>query len=417
MNLTRINSILLRRTHLAISTVALSALGAPALFAQTDYTVDAIEAPDGFALYPMAMNNAGVVVGWWYGSPVTNRQPFIYSQQTGYNLLPKPPGKDFSVPMDINGAGVIVGFADLEWTAYDPQGWKLENGVFTMYPLHSHAVGINESDLIVGMTCKDVVDGSMDCVFLSSEPPAMQTIPAVAGHSGSMGRGIVVNDLGQTAYRTGPTTAVFRDTDGTTTELPPPAAGWTGIEVDGINNDGQVIAHWTRSTTHPLRYYSRGFVWSADTGAQEFGVTAYSTRPKAINNLGQVVLESGTHDQAFFDCWLWSSKTGPINLDNRSDYGGNLVLTDLYDINDAGQILAGGDTITPPIDIYLVLNPTIQGTPGDVNGDGTVDADDLVAVVLAWGDCPAPPSACPADVNGSGSVDADDLVMVILLWS
>jgi hypothetical protein len=53
---------------------------------------------------------------------------------------------------------------------------------------------------------------------------------------------------------------------------------------------------------------------------------------------------------------------------------------------------------------------------GDVNGDGEVDADDLIAIILAWGPCPAPPATCPADVDGSGSVNADDLTAVILNW-
>jgi hypothetical protein len=74
----------------------------------------------------------------------------------------------------------------------------------------------------------------------------------------------------------------------------------------------------------------------------------------------------------------------------------------------------GGNAAGP----YAVrLQDTTQPMPGDVNGDGSVNVDDLIAVILAWGPCPAPPAACQADVNGSGSVDADDLVLVILLWS
>jgi hypothetical protein len=53
---------------------------------------------------------------------------------------------------------------------------------------------------------------------------------------------------------------------------------------------------------------------------------------------------------------------------------------------------------------------------GDVNGDGSVDVDDLIAVILAWGACPAPPQACPADVNLDGTVDVDDLIIVVLNW-
>jgi glucose/arabinose dehydrogenase len=52
---------------------------------------------------------------------------------------------------------------------------------------------------------------------------------------------------------------------------------------------------------------------------------------------------------------------------------------------------------------------------GDVNVSASVDVDDLIAVILGWGPCTAPPSVCP-DVNGSGTVDIDDLISVILNW-
>jgi hypothetical protein len=53
--------------------------------------------------------------------------------------------------------------------------------------------------------------------------------------------------------------------------------------------------------------------------------------------------------------------------------------------------------------------------PADIapsGGNGQVDADDLVQVILSWGPC----SACAADINGDGQVNADDLIMVILGW-
>lgn len=51
--------------------------------------------------------------------------------------------------------------------------------------------------------------------------------------------------------------------------------------------------------------------------------------------------------------------------------------------------------------------------PGDTNQSGTVDVDDLLAVINAWGPC-APP--CPADINGDGIVNVDDLLAVINAW-
>ena len=53
-------------------------------------------------------------------------------------------------------------------------------------------------------------------------------------------------------------------------------------------------------------------------------------------------------------------------------------------------------------------------SPADVNGDGVVDVQDLVAVILAWGPCAAP---CPEDIDASGEVDVADLVAVVLSWS
>jgi hypothetical protein len=50
--------------------------------------------------------------------------------------------------------------------------------------------------------------------------------------------------------------------------------------------------------------------------------------------------------------------------------------------------------------------------PADVTGDGDVDVEDLVEVILNWGPCPG----CDADVTGDGDVDVEDLVEVILGW-
>jgi hypothetical protein len=53
---------------------------------------------------------------------------------------------------------------------------------------------------------------------------------------------------------------------------------------------------------------------------------------------------------------------------------------------------------------------------GDVVPSCLVDVDDLLAVINAWGPCPAPPAPCPADVNGDGTVNIDDLLGVINHW-
>ena len=49
----------------------------------------------------------------------------------------------------------------------------------------------------------------------------------------------------------------------------------------------------------------------------------------------------------------------------------------------------------------------------DVTGDGDVDVQDLIEVIISWGTCDGP---CPADVTGDGVVDVQDLVAVVLAW-
>jgi hypothetical protein len=59
---------------------------------------------------------------------------------------------------------------------------------------------------------------------------------------------------------------------------------------------------------------------------------------------------------------------------------------------------------------------------GDVNGDAVVNVSDLLAVVSAWGACPAPPlvppvpNRCLTDFNADGQVDVTDLLTVIANW-
>ncbi|MCI0366602.1 MAG: FG-GAP-like repeat-containing protein [Phycisphaerales bacterium] len=54
---------------------------------------------------------------------------------------------------------------------------------------------------------------------------------------------------------------------------------------------------------------------------------------------------------------------------------------------------------------------------GDVTGDGSVNVNDLLAVINVWGPCPAPPASCPADLNNDGIVNIEDLLLVISNWS
>lgn len=56
-----------------------------------------------------------------------------------------------------------------------------------------------------------------------------------------------------------------------------------------------------------------------------------------------------------------------------------------------------------------------DGIPGDINGDGEVNVDDLLIVLNNWGEC-GDCGDCPADVTGDCHVNVDDLLIVLNSW-
>jgi hypothetical protein len=51
--------------------------------------------------------------------------------------------------------------------------------------------------------------------------------------------------------------------------------------------------------------------------------------------------------------------------------------------------------------------------PGDFNGDGVVDGNDLGIMLATWGAC----VGCPTDMNNDGAVDGNDLGQLLSLWT
>jgi hypothetical protein len=107
------------------------------------------------------------------------------------------------------------------------------------------------------------------------------------------------------------------------------------------------------------------------------------------------------------------------------DGGLATIPVDTYDIDDDANL----NELAPDAD----RKPRVRGAaadmgayeryapgecPGDINGSGIVDADDLVIVILTWGPCPQLPEPCHANVAtpSNNAVDSDDLVVVILGW-
>ena len=69
--------------------------------------------------------------------------------------------------------------------------------------------------------------------------------------------------------------------------------------------------------------------------------------------------------------------------------------------------------LDPPLDANQDgLLDACTPCPGDTNGNGVVDTDDILAVLSDWGTC----QNCPGDVNGDGLAGVDDILVIIAAW-
>ncbi|MCI0364002.1 MAG: M12 family metallo-peptidase [Phycisphaerales bacterium] len=69
---------------------------------------------------------------------------------------------------------------------------------------------------------------------------------------------------------------------------------------------------------------------------------------------------------------------------------------------------SNGNNIPDACDIYSCPGDLAPAFPGD----GTVNSDDLLAVIGAWGSC----DGCPADLNQDGQINVIDLLLIIETW-
>ncbi|MEE9129261.1 MAG: hypothetical protein V3T84_04535, partial [Phycisphaerales bacterium] len=90
------------------------------------------------------------------------------------------------------------------------------------------------------------------------------------------------------------------------------------------------------------------------------------------------------------------------------------IIRQAHDVNDNGWIIGVGNA--PGQSHAILLTPLENCCDTDLNGDGTVGAADLLALLVAWGPCDPLPADCLADLDCDGSVGAADLLILLIDW-
>ena len=75
------------------------------------------------------------------------------------------------------------------------------------------------------------------------------------------------------------------------------------------------------------------------------------------------------------------------------------------------------DTMVSPITVEAMLIDDVVSVLGDIDGDGIVGISDFLALLAAWGPCPAPPLECPADLDNDGYVRITDFLLLLANWT
>lgn len=439
----------------ALGLILVSNSAAHAFPAGGNYTYTDLGTLTDRSSWGLGINQSGDICGWSSisGTPGSKGQPaipfinhaFRWSGGAMIDLgaIPSPNCSPYgceSLAADINDDGLIVGWSATPYQI--PFIWS-ENGTPILSPGINPLPSLFSGD---GNSVARAINNTPVVVGECKGPGGLPRRPAKWQHNGTA---FVVTDLGtlmsnNTGYGGAYNVNSLGQIVGQATHpggalsaflwLPSPAYGLSagmhdltpsasGAVGNAINDLGQVVG---------VIGIAQGFIWlpSAANGfpagmsllPKYNGVS--NVYPSGINNSGQIVGtafiiqgQNTINRGVLFIGGTW------LLLNNLAPAGSPWTIVNYAldaDINDAGEI-AGDAYSTTILDIngapavrgYL-LKPPI---PGDINHDGVVNVDDLLAVINAWGPCPAPPAICPADVNGDGVVNVDDLLAVINHWS
>lgn len=174
---------------------------------------------------------------------------------------------------------------------------------------------------------------------------------------------------------------------------------WTTSHEHGLAADGSIYTFLQNNEFVRLDPNSGDVVASA--GALTPLDFAISPRT-AVGTNGTVFVSNGWANNPALQGRVWAF---------NADLSSNLFTLTLDRPNSGGPSLGAFDTLVVADRVGLrAYRSATPPCPGDLDGNGAVDAADLAALLSAWG------GAGAADLDGSGAVDAADLAALLSAW-
>jgi hypothetical protein len=415
-----------------LAAIALAAAPFQTAFAQCQYEIEAIIAtppcPDGSQMTtsPRGMNHRGDVVGRFttcgFGS-----ESFFYSKDTGFVVLPRPPGVYGLRADGINDHRIICGVAAITGIGQRGFVYDMNNpdaGFTYLEPLFgvgdSYANAINNANIVAGSRTISSSGGNT---------PYNACLWMPFGVDG-MGPPVVV-DLG---VMSGPNSDAVDGNEGSD------AAGWGGNGVMSLNtrailwtggtgqdlgllppcvqsHAGRVNANRvvTGACNESLFGPTHSFVWE-DGLMQPFPVPdGYeSAGASDLNDLGQFVGSMRVEGSTVIHRFLLQHGVFHNIYDLVVDPPSPLLFA-VSRIGNDGRIIGSG-FVGGPGTRGILLRPFNQPLT-DLNHDCRTDVHDLMILLEQWGPVEADLNGTPsADFNEDGVVDVLDLLILLDNW-
>lgn len=383
-------------------------VGTHAFLGQPDGTLENIETVPGYDISEgQVINNAGQIAGTLTYFPAqSGLSSLFYYTPTGGMVDIGTLGGTNGIVADINEAGDVVGWWDdaggeAHAFMYAPDTGLVDLGMLGDY--ESRARDMNESRQVVGYSWTLDFDRH---AFLW-ENGAMQDLGTLGGdHSEAYyisNAGVVV---GQSTDAAGVSRA-FRYTAAGGMEALPAPTGATSAAATWVGDSGAVVGWWSEAGGD-----KHCFLYTDSTGAVDFGDSVGTTGwagPVKTNQAAQTIIM--TLDDQTYETFgnVYDPASGMYRLADLLAVPSDLSISEVFDINESGQIVAMAQVLTPQFDQYAVLLSPI--TPGDLDADGDVDLTDLASLLSKYGVGGA--IYADGDIDGDEDVDLADLAYLL----